>query len=77
MSDYDTFPLGLTAEEALDIEKMPGFKSYDLHVPNIIHSDAEVSMYQEDFLCCATIFHPDVVCTKNSHCILLYSKALG
>jgi hypothetical protein len=37
MSDYDTFPLGLTAEEALDIEKQPGFKSYDLHVPNIIH----------------------------------------
>ena len=41
MSDYDTFPLGLTSEEALDIGKMPGFKSYAEHVPNIIHSDAE------------------------------------
>ena len=41
MSDYDTFPLGLTSEEALDIEKMPGFKSYAEHVPNIIHSDAK------------------------------------
>ena len=78
MSDYDTFPLGLTAEEALDIEKMPGFKSYDLHVPNIIHSDAEVSMYQEDVLCCATIFILILyVQQNNSLCILLYSKALG
>lgn len=37
MSDYDTFPLGLTAEEGLQIAKLPGFKSYALHVPNIIH----------------------------------------
>ena len=41
MSDYDTFPLGLTSEEAMEIEKMPGFKSYAEHVPNIIHSDAK------------------------------------
>lgn len=30
MSDYDTFPLGLTPEEALEIETTPGFKSYSL-----------------------------------------------
>ena len=66
MSDYDTFPLGLTAEEALDIEKMPGFKSYDLHVPNIIHSDAEVSIYViKGFSLLCHYFHPDVVCTKQ------------
>lgn len=40
MSDYDTFPLGLTAEEGLEIAKQPGFKSYSLHVPNIIHATA-------------------------------------
>ena len=39
MSDYDTFPLGLTAEEGLEIAKLPGFKSYSIHVPNIIHAD--------------------------------------
>lgn len=38
MSDYDTFPLGLSAEEGLEIAKQPGFKSYSLHVPNIIHA---------------------------------------
>ena len=41
MSDYDTFPLSLTAEEALEIEMIPGFKSYSKHVPNLIHSDSE------------------------------------
>ncbi len=38
MSDYDTFPLGLSAEEGLEIAKEPGFKSFSLHVPNIIHA---------------------------------------
>lgn len=41
MSDYDTFPLGLTPEEGLEIAKQPGFKSYGLHVPNIIHAPSE------------------------------------
>jgi hypothetical protein len=41
MSDYDTFPLGMTAEEGLEISKQPGLKSFNRHVPNIIHASAE------------------------------------
>ena len=40
MSDYDTFPLGMTAEEGLEISKQPGLKSFSRHVPNIIHASA-------------------------------------
>ena len=41
MSDYDTFPLNFTVEEAKEIEKKPGFKSFNRYVPNLIHSDAQ------------------------------------
>lgn len=41
MSDYDTFPMGLSAEEGLDIASKPGFKSYSYHVPCIIHASRE------------------------------------
>ena len=38
MSDYDTFPLGFSAEEGLEIAQRPGFKSFNRHVPNLIHA---------------------------------------
>ena len=38
MSDYDTFPLGLSAEEGLEIAQRPGFKTFGRHVPNLIHA---------------------------------------
>ena len=41
MSDYDVFPLGLGAEEGLEIAKDGGFKSYSVHVPCIIHASSE------------------------------------
>jgi hypothetical protein len=40
MSDYDTFPLGITAEQGLKLSKRPGFQSFNRHVPNIIHASA-------------------------------------
>ena len=40
MSDYDTFPLGITAEEGLEISKQPGLKSFDGYVPSMIHASA-------------------------------------
>jgi len=36
MSDYDTFPLNFNVEEAKEIEKKPGFKSYNKHTPNFL-----------------------------------------
>jgi hypothetical protein len=41
MTDYDTFPITLDAEKGLEISKEPGFKSYSLHVPNVIHAPPE------------------------------------
>lgn len=41
MSDYDTFPFGITTQEGLDTAKIPGFKSYSGVVPNIIHATAD------------------------------------
>lgn len=41
MSDYDTFPLGFSAEEGLEIAQRPGFKTFGRHVPNIIHAPSD------------------------------------
>ena len=41
MTDYDTFPITLDAEKGLEISKEPGFKSYNRHVPNVIHAPPE------------------------------------
>ena len=60
MSDYDTFPLGLTSEEALDIEKMPGFKSYAKHVPNIIHCK------------CMELFFLLILCLRQPNSFILF-----
>jgi hypothetical protein len=40
-SDYDTFPLSLTAEKGLELMKMPGFKSWTKHVPSLLHGDQD------------------------------------
>ena len=39
MSDYDLFPLTLTSEKGRELMKQPGFKTYDKHVPALIHAD--------------------------------------
>ena len=41
MSDYDTFPLNLSAEAALEIAKDGTFKSFSRHVPCLIHASRE------------------------------------
>ena len=38
-SDYDTFPLTLTAEKGLELMATPGFKSWTRHVPSLLHGD--------------------------------------
>jgi hypothetical protein len=38
-SDYDTFPLSLTAEQGLNLMNIPGFKSWTRHVPSLLHGD--------------------------------------
>jgi hypothetical protein len=38
-SDYDTFPLTLTAEKGLELMKQKGFKSYTKHGPSLLHGD--------------------------------------
>ena len=40
-SDYDTFPLTLTGKLGLDLMKEPGFKSWTLHVPSLLHGDQQ------------------------------------
>ena len=40
-SDYDVFPLNLDAEVGMEIAQLPGFKSYNGHVPSIIHAPGE------------------------------------
>ena len=41
MTDYDNFPLTLTADKGLDIQNQPGFKSFQFHVPALLHGDKE------------------------------------
>ncbi|KAL3777802.1 hypothetical protein HJC23_003575 [Cyclotella cryptica] len=41
MSDYDNFPLALTGEMGLKMERVPGFKTYGGHVPALISADRE------------------------------------
>ena len=41
MSDYDFFPLILTAPLGLELAKRPGFKSWAAHVPTLIHADKQ------------------------------------
>ena len=40
-SDYDTFPLTLTAEKGLELMATPGFKSWTRHVPSLLHGDQQ------------------------------------
>ena len=39
ISDYDNIPLTLTAAKGRELMKQPGFKTWGLHVPALIHSD--------------------------------------
>jgi hypothetical protein len=39
MSDYDFFPLMLTAKIGKELAAEPGFKSWSVHVPTLIHAD--------------------------------------
>jgi hypothetical protein len=39
MSDHENVPLILTDYMGLEIMKQPGFKSWGLHVPALIHSE--------------------------------------
>jgi hypothetical protein len=39
MSDYDFFPLMLTAKIGKELGAEPGFKSWSVHVPTLIHAD--------------------------------------
>jgi len=39
MSDYDFFPLTLTAKVGRELAANPGFKSWSAHVPTLLHSD--------------------------------------
>ena len=41
MADYDNFPLTLTGEMGLEMQKDPGFKSWQFHVPSLLHGDKE------------------------------------
>ena len=41
MADYDNFPLQLTAQLGLEMEKEPGFKSWQTHVPALLQADKE------------------------------------
>jgi hypothetical protein len=41
MADYDNFPLTLTAEMGLEMQKEPGFKTWQNHVPSLLQADKE------------------------------------
>jgi hypothetical protein len=41
ISDYDNFPLTLTGEMGLELGQLPGFKSWQLWVPSLLHADRE------------------------------------
>ena len=41
MSDYDNFPLTLTGEMGRELGQLPGFKSFQLWVPSLLHADRE------------------------------------
>jgi len=41
MSDYDVFPLGLDSEVGLEIEEDDTFKSFNHHVPCLLHASAK------------------------------------
>ncbi|KAL3805349.1 hypothetical protein HJC23_009056 [Cyclotella cryptica] len=41
MSDYDTFPLALTGEMGLELERTLGFKTFGGHVPALIMADKQ------------------------------------
>ncbi|KAL7479441.1 hypothetical protein ACHAW6_005242 [Cyclotella cf. meneghiniana] len=41
MSDYDFFPLRLTSVIGKELAALPGFKSYSVHVPTLLHSDTK------------------------------------
>lgn len=41
MSDYDTIPLSLHVNQGMRLQEDPGFKSYDTHIPDLIHASRE------------------------------------
>ncbi|KAL3805340.1 hypothetical protein HJC23_009047 [Cyclotella cryptica] len=41
ISDYDNFPLTLTADIGIELGKLPGFKSWQLWVPSLLNADRE------------------------------------